>query len=199
MTVPSCRKCNGEWQKDEDYFRLCLVSRADTKGNPARDAILPAVKRSLKRTEGRGFATEFLQSLAEAEQFTEGGIYIRSSLIAIFQGARLIRIAEKIIRGLFYHETGKRLPSDYHVRIIYQDHVQHVSPAARDLLLKFAATILGTEARRFGTAFAYWYLASPYGWAQSHWILEFYGSREFYCFTAALCRRESWPLRSPEA
>src|SRR5262245_49333630 len=59
ITVPSCRPCNGGTSKDDEYFRLCLTRREDLKGHPARDAVWPAVLRSLGRPEARGFARAF--------------------------------------------------------------------------------------------------------------------------------------------
>jgi hypothetical protein len=37
ITVPSCDGCNGGSSKDDEYFRLWLVSRENTKGHLARD------------------------------------------------------------------------------------------------------------------------------------------------------------------
>jgi len=197
ITVPSCRKCNSEWQKDEDYFRLCLVAREDTKGNRSRDELFPTVKRSLTRVDARGFANKFLNSLAEVEEFTPAGIYVRSGVSVSFEGARLDRVAEKVIRGLFYLETGRRVPPDYRVAIVHQSRVRHLRPAFRTDLLGFVAMVLETKPREFGPAFKYWYLPSPNGWARSHWILEFYGSREFYCFTAPIISAPENAARLP--
>jgi len=197
ITVPSCRKCNSEWQRDEDYFRLWLVAREDTKGNPARDALFPTVNRSLARVEARGFLKSFMDSLAKAEQVTPAGIYVRSGTVVTTEGSRLDRIAEKIIRGLFYYETGRRVPPDYRVAIVHQSRVRHLRPAFRTDLLGFVAMVLETKPREFGPAFKYWYLPSPNGWARSHWILEFYGSREFYCFTAPIISAPKNPARLP--
>jgi len=187
ITVPSCLKCNQGWQSDQDYFRLFLVARADTKGNRARDALFPAVKRSLSRAEARGFATSFFSKLEETGRLTPTGIYIGTGISTTFDFSRLDHIAEKIVRGLFYHETERRLPADFRVATYHESRVRRLpSSTFKNDLLGFVSMALETPPRRFGSAFAYWYLPSPNGWAHSHWLLEFYGSREYYCFTAPI-------------
>lgn len=186
ITVPSCERCNRSWSKDEDYFRLLLVSRADTKGNPVRDKLFPVVRASLTRKEARGLAISFFNGMQTVERVSPAGLYLGSASLFVGEGQRLDRVAGKIVRGLFYHEMNRRLPPDYRVATIHYSRVGEASPGTRSTMLEFVSAVLATEPRRFGSAFVYWFLQSPNGWARSHWVLEFYGSREFYCFTAPI-------------
>jgi hypothetical protein len=186
ITVPSCEKCNKGWSMDEDYFRVLLVSCANTKGNAARDKLFPIVKASLARKQARGLASSFFNGIENVERVTPGGIYLGPAPFFTGDGRRLDRVAEKIIRGLFYHETKRRLPPDYRVATVHQSRVRFASPQTRTTMMEFVSATLETRPRCFGSSFAYWFLQSPNGWARSHWVLEFYGSREFYCFTAPI-------------
>jgi hypothetical protein len=144
------------------------------------------VKRSLFRAEARGFATSFFSKLEKTERLTPAGHYIGTGIFTTVDFRRLDRVAGKIVRGLFYHETKRRLPGDFRVATFHESRALRLSSAFKDDLLGFVSMALETPPRRFGPAFTYWYLPSPNGWAQSHWLLEFYGSREYYCFTAPI-------------
>src|SRR5437667_5094676 len=68
ITVPSCDECNGGSSKDDEYFRLWLVSRENTKGHPARDTVFPTMQRSLRRKAAPSFAKAFWRKLTPAER-----------------------------------------------------------------------------------------------------------------------------------
>jgi hypothetical protein len=50
-------RCNNLASKDDENFRLLLVAREKSKGNPARNEVL------LRRPQGQGLATTFLNSI----------------------------------------------------------------------------------------------------------------------------------------
>jgi hypothetical protein len=120
------------------------------------------------------------------ERFSPTGLYLGPASRFSGEGRRLDRVAEKIIRGLFYHEMKRRLPPDYRVATIHQSRVRSAPSGTRELLSEFVSAVLEIKPRRFGSAFAYWFLPSPNAWANTHWLLEFYGSREYYCLTAPI-------------
>src|ERR1700740_2606191 len=75
ITVPACKRCNGGAAKDDEFFRLVLVMNEKTKGNAAREALMPAVKRSLLRFRAQGFASTFWSSTHSMERITPDGLY----------------------------------------------------------------------------------------------------------------------------
>src|SRR5450432_1906735 len=63
ITVPCCSVCNGEFAKNDDYVRLVLTTTEGAMGNPARDELVPAVKRFAERQESKRILKSLYESL----------------------------------------------------------------------------------------------------------------------------------------
>jgi hypothetical protein len=184
ITVPSCDKCNSGASKDDEYFRLWLVSRENAKGHPARDAVYPTMRRSLRKKAAPGFAKAFLSKLEPTERFTPSGIYAGTGFLHAFEGRRIDKVAARITQGLFYHEKRYRLPDDHTVQPICLYRVDDFEPQLRQGVKEFVTALLASSPRSIGTVFRYWWLQAPNGPHRSVWLFEFYGRLEYFCMTA---------------
>ena len=109
LTVPACWDCNNALAKDEEYFHTVLIDRDAWTNSPiAREVWEKRVRPSFKREEWQGLRKLLASNvtpiyLPSPTGFTEIGILT-------VDRARLERVAEKIVRGLYYHLTRRIIP-----------------------------------------------------------------------------------------
>jgi hypothetical protein len=180
ITVPACRECNSAFSKDDEFFRLVLVIDEKTKGNPAREALVPAVKRSLARFRGQGLASALWSSTQSVERITAEGLYAGAGTFFTMDGKRLDRILTRIAEGLYFHEFGHRVPQDHATSVIHPQKLGMVDLVLREGISEFIAATRSEPEHCFGPAFSYWILRSPNGPQRAHFLLKFYGSQECY-------------------
>ena len=107
ITLPAHGACNKSFESDEEYFTWSLVPLA--MGSPAADALVRdnATKFRSGRSEGLGIAT-----LKEFES-RPSGLHLPPGLVVKrVQGARIARVAWKLVRGLYFREASEVLPED---------------------------------------------------------------------------------------
>jgi hypothetical protein len=188
ITVPACEDCNGGASPDDEWFRLALSIRENVKGNPARDAIVPVVERSMMKSAAPGFAQGVQANIHHVPRFTESGIFVGDRPVIAADRERLQRVAIRITKGLFYHEKGHRLPDGFHVNAIQHDlwwHPMWVGTGLEGVIPEFVGMLRrDAPEHKMGDAFSYRWLQSPNGADQTIWLLSFYGHDEFYCSTA---------------
>lgn len=118
ITVPACFVCNNGAAKDDEYFRDAIVMREDAGEHPVAAALWDnKVHRAIKRAKDKGFATPILKDVKLRSRLTSGGIYVTEPVYGV-ETARIERVLNRIVKGLFYHELRRRLPSDYTVGAI---------------------------------------------------------------------------------
>src|SRR5438445_6283846 len=145
IRVPSCEPCNGGASKDDEYFRLFITVREDAKGHPDRDAVLPVVLRSLNRPEARGFAKAFWKNTRYAERMSPSGLFLSSGRVYEAEGRRMDRVAVRIVKGLVFHETHKRVPDDHKVQPIHLSQVSCLPSPYRETTEECIQALLQEE------------------------------------------------------
>lgn len=80
---------------------------------PLAQGIIDSLLRSIKRSPG--FANLLMNSIEEIEIVTESGIYLGKQDAFKLDGARVNRVSQRIIRGLFFKENKFPLPANYQV------------------------------------------------------------------------------------
>lgn len=116
IKVPSCKACHGENKhvsQDDEYFRNMITMRADVFNHPDVKQVLSTVLKSLARPDHLGLARSLARTMRDVEVRTPGGLHLGLQPIYDVNLARLDNVARRITQGLFYHETGYRLPSEY--------------------------------------------------------------------------------------
>lgn len=119
LTVPACRDCNNALTKDEEYFRTVLAS-AWIESDAARKVAEQKVHPSFNRPERDGLRKLLLANSRDIYLPSNHGFVLTAILKA--DGARMDRVAEKIVRGLYYHETKKKkvMPPDAKMQFSWQ-------------------------------------------------------------------------------
>lgn len=189
LTVPACAECNGRYSKDDDYFRIALTTVERAKGNPDRDTVVKVVQRGMHKPEAKRFAESFEREMTVVPRFTPTGLYVGHARRIALDGARLDRVAARIVRGLYLKVKNVRLPDDHVVQTVHHGRFPLV-PEQREveeLILDFMMMVQEEPIRVFGQTFAFRWLQSPNGEHRTHWLLYFYEQLDFYCTT---CPRE---------
>jgi len=115
ITVPCCEQCRDGWSDDDEYFRVAIVSAIGTHENPYAQEVYCALLRSISKPMKVGFASLVRESLMKVEVQTEAGLYLGVAPAIKVNKVRFDRVAQRIIRGLFFHEKGYPVPEGYEV------------------------------------------------------------------------------------
>ena len=95
---------------DDDYFWMIMHTRMETGGHTELSKTKAKFVSSLNRKESARFKRSIVTSMFSAELVTKSGLYVGTAPALRVEGARLNRVASRIVKGLFYHEKGFRLP-----------------------------------------------------------------------------------------
>jgi hypothetical protein len=126
ITVPSCEECREGWSKDDEYFCDVIVKGASAIANIGGEYVPSSTRKLLQQMEqdrleavARPEATGFLHKLAsemiDLKVITLEGIHLPHLSGFKPNHDRLNRVAERITRGLFFHEKDYPVPRDYRV------------------------------------------------------------------------------------
>lgn len=168
LAVPACADCNRSFQADDEYTRAVLASDIRANWNYAAQSNLPAIMRSLQRPNARGFAEYLGRQSHRMKLLAPNG----SPIVAIQTDQHRVNgSGMHILRGLYFHETGKRLSrSSADVRVASQAGLTADHP---DMLTIARVFHLFPDQRNgaMGTAFSY---AAGFGYGRSVWLMLLY-------------------------
>ena len=174
ITVPSCKKCNQGFQSDEDFFRQFWVSILMGRAPRAKEIALNEMTRAILRRPA--LAWRMFSQMIPVNRYTASGLFVgQSTLYHITENdrTRINRIAEKIIRGLFFKEFDQTIPHDWIIGIHW------ITPEMeqKQNLLELAKTMKWNVIRE--DTFAYGVSSVP-NTNQSVWLLDFFKTPLFY-------------------
>jgi hypothetical protein len=107
VTIPAHGTCNRSFERDEEYFTWSMSPLA--VGSVAGDAL--ARERADKLSRGR--SVPLFQAVRQEFDKNPSGLHLPGGrVIKRFEGARVNRVAWKLVRGLYFHETSAVLPDD---------------------------------------------------------------------------------------
>lgn len=171
--------CNREFAKNDDYVRLVLTTTEGAMGNPARDELIPAVRRFVERQESKRILHSLYESLDSGYYPNAEGLFVRRENF-IVEGARLDGFARRVVKALFYREKGHRLPGGYLVSAINHrrmEEIERVSGENRDFWPFIITELIERgERQAWGDVFAYSWIQSPHDPDATWWLIEFYGT-----------------------
>ena len=109
LTVPSCIECNQSFQADDEYTRIMAVTDLRNWNFEAQSK-LPAILRSLQRPNAAGFGRYLRNQSTWIRLFDPRGNPITRMEL---DKARVNTAAARLLKGLHFVETGRRLlPTD---------------------------------------------------------------------------------------
>lgn len=187
IKVPSCRECHSENKqvsKDDEYFRLKVILREDTADHPEVKQVLPTVLRSLAKPEKVGFAQALFKSIREVDLVTPSGLFVNRKWAHDVDFRRLNSVAERITKGLFYHEKGVRLPDEYEMLVVCSESGLRATEEGKNKLKRIFQGVLANTPKTVGKeVFSYRVAFTGTDPNASAWLLIFYKRVLFFCWT----------------
>jgi hypothetical protein len=113
VTVPACRSCNESFQHDDEYTRLIICHHPDVARNPVGRLLAPAAFRSLQKPQAAAFARYVESQRSLSLLFGPDGSRIA---VVTADRRRIDAVGARLIRGLFFADTGRRLPATAKLR-----------------------------------------------------------------------------------
>ncbi len=176
ITVPSCLDCNRGSSKDDTYFRDCLLLWDITYDHPQAQKVVPAVLRSFGRPAQRAYSRSIFASMRQIDRVSPGGVYLGKKTGIKVDLLRLGRTASKIVKGLFYHEWGMRLPDTCaaHATCLVNELLAKDSEMGQwiretcNSLMRTTRTTIGDD------VFSFWHHRLEGDASASVWLLIFY-------------------------
>lgn len=182
LTVPCCERCRKGWSKDDEYFRIALLSSSNLADVPAVQPVIESILRSLRRPQARGLARLVESSLVRIEQRTKSGIIAGTDPAFRVQGPRLERVGARIIRALFFEEFRQPLPTTHVARAAIQQH-------GLDYLLPSIQGVKFAELRSCAAgSFHYTFATVSEDPLSSIWLLDFFDRLPMVGFTLPVMR-----------
>lgn len=138
ITVPACEECNESTSKEDEEFRVVVSLFAGKKTCVAQHLwetrTLPTLKnnnRLLNRTKV-AFQPGYLTS--------QGGIILEAVPLVVWDGSRIKKVIEKIVRGLYYYHYKEILADRVDVSI---DQVETLTMEKVEFLKRFPSNRVG--------------------------------------------------------
>ena len=109
VTVPCCESCNKGFELDDEYFRLAITTGIDQARFPKEFELSIEAINKLKDSRKIRFAKRMLASLRRVPIYTPAGIYLGGVGAMEINSERLRGTLNRVIRGLFFQHSGRRL------------------------------------------------------------------------------------------
>ena len=168
LTVPACIDCNGSFKADDEYTRTVLTLDIRANWNYAAQSNLPAIMRSLQRPDARGFADYIGRQSHVMKILAPNGNQV---VTVQTDQQRVNGSGMHMLRGLYYHETGKRLcGSSADVRVASKAGLTAEHPEMLTIARVFQL-LPDQRNGASGTAFSY---AAAFGHGRSVWLMLLY-------------------------
>lgn len=187
VKVPACKECNegrGDggtrpMSQDEEYVRTVIAQEQRSARHPVAAKLLAEeIPRSFDNSPG--FLKRIGSHMRLANVQTRSGIVIPNTPVIEIENARVARVMQKIVRGLFYAGGGKPLPRAWPIQIYAprdDDQVHAWSHLIDDIQNRSPLIHVGEER-------AFVFKAGMYsGTNLSVWMLIFYENMVFCAHT----------------
>ncbi len=145
--LPACESCNNPYSKDEEYIRDCfsLIGQNNAAHQVFRQGTRESYLRPYTLLQTVTKLDRLKKSLTKVDIKSKGGIYLGTATGIKIIPERLVRVAIKITKGLFFHFSGNRIPDDYSFDFYFQP------PNILPEMLKKPSSFIGA----FGDVFSY--------------------------------------------
>jgi hypothetical protein len=142
---------------------------------------MATIERSLGKPAKRGFASMIGNSLIEVPVRTNGGIYLGHADALQLDEERICRVMSRIIKGLYYEENRKCLPSTYEAEgcICVDDYPDSILRLLDEINYAGFSPVRTVQAG----VFEYTYQATREDCDSTFWLGSFYERLSFFGYT----------------
>jgi len=115
LTVPCCIDCNNSFSKDNEEFKIFLLSEEETAEQETAKDLVDEVKRALGRKEKLGFALQLGKSMETVFICSPLGIEVKESYDPNMEV--LNQVVKRIVSCLYYNKFNVMIPLDYTIQV----------------------------------------------------------------------------------
>ena len=155
---------------------MILVIRHDAGEHLQARRSWEALFRSLQRPEARGLRASFLNSVHPVSFISPRGLYKGAAVAYDVDLERVNRVLTRIVKGLFFHEMGYRLPDTHEVFTAIDPPVDLERERDTNEFRVFAALLTRPIIEIGDGVFSYRFLSSGEDSDSTVWLLTFYGA-----------------------
>lgn len=185
ITVPSCTDCNAGASIDDEYLKIWLLLRHDISERRPGSTLRDSVFRALAKPRKRRMLNMLLGSMRRVAVHTPGGLFVGQVATYHVDLARFGKVADRTVKGLFFHHYERRLPETHDVRSYAESGLREINPTTQVSLSHLITSLRSRPSRKIGDrVFEYWFQATPEDPNSTAWLLRFYDSESFLCLTA---------------
>ena len=166
ITVPACNECNNIYATDDEYFRWFIATASAE--NPTAEKLID--NKILPRFRRRpALLNRILGGLRSVDIYSPGGIFLEQRPAFDFDRARIQKVVEKIVKGLYWHNKRcYRLSDKYFVK----DFILNPKPPSEEIIKAVLSLPFGQVGR--GEVFCYHYWKYPKDEGITAWFLWFF-------------------------
>jgi hypothetical protein len=190
IEVPSCKKCNNSFSKDDEYLKIVLGILDVNESHTEVQKLQPSINRAFFKPEKKRFVESFLKTMEMIPRYTDSGLYVGHAPAFTANKKRLLKSAERITKGLFYHERKFRLPDEFQAAgTLASDFLVDLGHDVGDAgqsLRRILRQLLSQESKKLGHGVFEYSVAFLDAFEEpnkSAWYLKFYGTIDFLFFT----------------
>jgi hypothetical protein len=176
ITVPACKICNSGKSGDDEYIKFLFNIGATVQENKAVMKNMDSVMRGVLRKEKHRFFNELTNNMKYIERNTLSGIYVGNVPAIKVDSKKVNNSIDKIIMGLFYHETGKYIYNGYMFNTYWLEYQKNASGIKHLEFFKNVELKVITEDT---FSYKHLYFEEPFA---SVWLLRFYNRYHFVSF-----------------
>lgn len=183
ITVPACKACNDGFKLDDEYFRLAVTAGIDGDAHPRELAWSIRAIEKLATPEKLGLARWLGQARRMIAVRSPAGLYLGHAAGIEVDPRRILRVVERIVRGLFFHHRGRRVPVDCELIAMRLGDRIHPYEPEPEMVPIVTALVREPEHHLGGIVFTYSYAAVQGNENATTWLLSFYQHQLFMVMT----------------
>ncbi|MBX7046001.1 MAG: hypothetical protein K1X86_09200 [Ignavibacteria bacterium] len=183
VTVPACDKCNRDYQKDEEYFKLMVVSKDGTGANPKFEVLVDDLV--IKLQEKKPFHINFVKNSMLVEFVDTEGNIIETKRGTKPDEDRMNNFIKKMLLGLHYkHSERLLLECELTPVIFWEEFFEDYSDECKEVMVRMRFDLSNSINHNVGNGILnYSYIIKSKNDAiQSVWRLTFYENVSFLAF-----------------
>lgn len=184
VTVPCCKICNGAAKKDDEYFGIMMALRENSQNHPSADKVIPKIFDGLLHKNASGFRKKVFRNFSIKNIMTTTGIFLGRYPVFEEVAEPIIRVMERISKGLYYLETNKPYPQNYQINVKFGRSLIEGSIEKQNVLAQAVGIFRTVTPKMIGSGeFKYWLRFADDDNCTFGVLIELYNSRYFLCFS----------------
>ena len=170
ITVPCCFSCHEGWSDDDEYFRAMILSSELTESHPDAVKATETFLQSLRRPQHEKFLSQIWSSMHYyVNVYTKSKLYLGVRPAIKYERDRMDRVITRIVRGLFFKETGNVFPGTPSIITAMSDQISDKMVEIIQSVKNFRPWVSAGN-----TVFKYTVAFVPEDQRYSQWVMFFY-------------------------